>query len=629
MKNCNLGRGIASVLVALVLFSPLATQPMSAADSSWSDVPMPQSVGTVVDMAVSPYQDGLIYLLAFNNGHRVWRTFNDGIAWQLIYQTGSAGLSSIDCFTLARNGAFLIAGGSANGPACLKSTDQGQTFTQFTLPVAIDSTAGFGALSEQSFFFTSFDGSRSRVWRTADGSAFESTIITATPLPILEISPGFAIDNTLITAGADGNFYLSTDGGIHFSALQQSPLVGEICLAFSSDYSNSKHVYAASSTAGSGIWRMEIGEPAWTRIDAGLPNGTMISGIELSVGGIIYAASGNQVNTSNGGLVKKTVFNPSWETARYGLQAGSTLWDLQSRGSKFYSLDTANNLIVVYNDTLASPVELLSPQSGSPGIGTFAAGTIGGIDIIWRNPGGATSFQWQVSDSYDMSIIRFEGTTATESTRLKNLDPGTTCYWRVRVATPSLSPWSAVWSFTTALGAPVLTTPAIGSTVQILQPPFQWQPSAGAKSYELMLSPSADFSNLTAFATGIGGNAWQPTSPLIPSTGYFWKVRAIGTNTYSPWSAVSAFTTSAPPTTSAAPTTTVMPTTTPAPTQTPTTSAPPSSTSGQTPAPTQSIAPPIAASSVPGLLIGILIGMGCLSGFVVSIIIRTRKQPRD
>ncbi|PPD58219.1 fibronectin type III domain-containing protein [Dehalogenimonas etheniformans] len=617
------------MLVALVLFSPLATQPISAADSAWSDLPMPQSVGTVVDMAVSPYQTSLVYLLAFNNGHKVWRTFNDGSAWQLIYQTGSAGLSSIDRFTLARNGTLLIAGGSANGPACLKSIDQGQTFTQFTLPVAIDSTAGFGALSEQSFFFTSFDGSRSRVWRTADGSAFESTIISATPLTILELSPGFAADNNLIAAGADGNFYLSTDGGSHFSALQQSPLVGEVCLAFSADYSASKYIYAASTSVGSGIWRMKVGEPAWTRIDAGLPNGTMLSDIEVSVGGIIYAASSNQVNASNGGLVKKTVFNSSWETARDGLQTGTTLWGLQSRGSKLYSLDTANNRIVVYNDTLASPVELLSPQSGSPGIGTFAAGTIGGIDIVWRNPGGATGFQWQVSDSYDMSIIRFESTTATESARLKNLDPGTTYYWRVRAVTPSLSPWSAVWSFTTALGAPVLTTPAIGSTVQILQPPFQWQPSTGAKSYELMLSTSADFSNLTAFATGIGGNAWQPTSPLIPSTGYFWKVRAIGTNTYSPWSAVSAFTTSAPPTTSAAPTKTVLPTTTPVPTQTTTATAPPLSTSAQTPAPTQSIAPPITTPSVPGLLIGILIGMGCLSGFMVSMIIKTRKQRRD
>ncbi|APV43520.1 hypothetical protein Dform_00157 [Dehalogenimonas formicexedens] len=614
--------------VILTICSPLVSRPLTAADSAWSSLPMPQSVGAVVDLAVPPGQDGLIYLLAFDNGQKLWRSNNDGGAWQLIYQTGGTGLSAIDRFTVSGNGIVLVAGRTGNGPVYLRSADQGQTFTQFTLPAALDSDSGIAALNERVWFFTSFDGNRSRVWRTSDGVVFESTEISATPLSSLKLSPGFAADNTMIAAGADGNFYLSTDGGVHFSALQQSSLVGEICFAFSADYSVSKYIYAASSTAGSGIWRMKVGEPSWTRIDAGLPGGTMISGIEVSSGGIIYVASGNQVGASNGGLVKRSPFNQSWETARDGLQAGTTLWDLRLRGSRVYSLDTANNRLVAYNDTLASPIELLSPQSGAPGIGTFASGGVGGIDLVWRNPGGASAFQWQVSDSYDMSIIRFEGSATAETARLKNLDPGITYYWRARAAAPSISPWSAVWSFTTVLGTPVLTTPAIGATVQILQPPFQWQPVTGAKTYELMLSSSADFNPVTAYAAGIGGNAWQPPSALLPSTGYFWKVRAIGTNTSSPWSAVSAFTTTAPPATTEPPATTPAPTTAPATTQAAATSTPPT-TSVKTTAPTQSIAPPVAASTIPGALIGILVGMGCLSGLVVSLVIKTRKQRRD
>lgn len=548
---------------------------------------------------------------------------------------------------------ILYIGSSANGPDCLKSTDNGQTFTEFHLPVSIDSTAGFAALNDQSFFFTSFDGSRSRVWRTVNGTTFDSTLISSTPLSILALSPNFATDSTMVAVGADGNVYISTNSGIAFTALQQSPLIGELCLAFSADYSSSKYIYAASTSAGSGIWRMKVGEPAWIRVDAGLPAGTMISGLAVSPSGVIYAASANEVSLSNGGLIRKTATNLAWETVRDSLQAGITLWGLYNRGNKLYSLDTTNNRIVTYTDTLAAPVELMSPPSAAPGIGTFSSGSVGSIDITWRNPGGAPNFQWQVSDIPDMSVVRFEGTTTAETTRLKGLDPGTTYYWHVRATGPLSGPWSAVQSFTTTLGAPLLMTPAVGTTVKILLPPFQWQQTIGAKSYELMLSTASDFHVLTASVTAISGNVWQPLINLLPSTGYFWKVRAIGINTSSPWSAVSTFTTSAPATTTVPPTTTLRPSTTPPPTSTapqttskPATTQPPTpsslppvttqlsfttslpTTQTSTPAQTstQSVASPVINSStIPGVLVVILIGMGLMSVVVVALILKTRK----
>ena len=655
MKNCNLQRYVLALLVIVSIFISTISIPLKAADAAWSALQMPQPVGTVVDMAVSPNQDGLVFLLAFDNGFNLWRTLNDGVSWQRVYQTNSAGLSSIDRFTVAKNGTLFVAGSSTNGPDCLKSIDNGQTFTEFHLPVSIDSTAGFVALNDQNFFFTSFDGSRSRVWRTLNGTTFDSTVISSTPLSLLYLSPNFTTDNTLVAAGADGNVYISTSGGLAFTALQQSPLIGEICLAFSGDYSSSKYIYAASASAGSGIWRMKVGEPSWTRVDAGLPSGTMVSGLAVSPSGVIYGASANQVSSSNGGLIRKTVINPTWESARDSLQSGTTLWGIQEQGNKLYSLDTTNNRIVTYTDTLASPVELISPAPAAPGIGTFSSSSVGNIDITWRNPGGASSFQWQLSDIADISVVRFEGTTATETTRLKGLDPGTTYYWRVRATGPLSGPWSTVLSFTTALGAPVLTTPALGVTVQIMLPPFQWQPATGAKSYELMLSTTSDFHILTASVTSIGGNAWQPLIGLLPSTGYFWKVRAIGTNTSSPWSAVSAFTTSAPATTTVPPTTTLRPSTTPPPTSTApptttsqptttatssppatthpldvTTSLPPSQTSFAVQTTDKAGANPIVNSStIPAALIIILVGMGFASFVVVSLIIKTRDKSKD
>jgi hypothetical protein len=48
-------------------------------------------------------------------------------------------------------------------------------------------------------------------------------------------------------------------------------------------------------------------------------------------------------------------------------------------------------------------------------------------------------------------------------------------------------------------------------------------------------------------AYALPATAWQCDLSLSYDTTYYWKVRAIGSNTHSAWSAVSAFTTESPP----------------------------------------------------------------------------------
>ncbi len=621
------------LVLALITFLP-GPEPVSAADAAWSALSMPQA-GATVDIAVSPNQNGTVFLLAFNSGHALWRTNNDGNTWQRILQTGDSGLISIERICLAGDGTLYIAGSSGTGPTCLKSTDNGQSFNSIALPAEVDSTAGFAAFNNQRFFYTSFDGVWSKIWSTSDGTSFGNTAVSAMPISALELSPDFASDNTLIAGSSDGSVYISTNGGATFSGLLQSPLTGDISLAFAGDFASSRYIYAASRTAGAGIWHLKLGEPLWSRVDTGLPPGTIISGLSISSNGTIFASCANQVNASSGGLVRKTP-DTSWNMTRDGLPAGATLWGLESRGNKVYSMDTANNRIVTYTDTLASPVELLSPPAGAPGLGAFSSGTVGGIDLVWSNPGGASGFQWQVSDIADMSVTRFEGSTATETYRLRNLDPGVTYYWRVRATSPLTGPWSSTRNFTAALGSPVLLIPAPGATPSTLLPPFQWQPSAGATSYELMLSTEAGFQTLAFWPMGITGNVWQPKTALLPATAYFWKVRAISLNSFSPWSAVSAFTTAAPPTTTPPPTqTTAAPptTTTPAPTTpaaAPITAPPPTLTTSASP----TLAAPAsferldASTAAPGWVILIIIVLGGLSVAVLVLNIVAERSRR-
>jgi hypothetical protein len=137
---------------------------------------------------------------------------------------------------------------------------------------------------------------------------------------------------------------------------------------------------------------------------------------------------------------------------------------------------------------------------------------------------------------------------------LPALELATTYYWRVRATEPMLSPWSDKWSFTTALGyasiAPELLNPEAGASGVPLKPVFQWSDVAGADSYELIVSTDASFGNPTILKIGdyaLPSTAWECNINLNYDTTYYWKVRAINSDTYSAWSAVSAFTTEPSP----------------------------------------------------------------------------------
>ena len=74
-----------------------------------------------------------------------------------------------------------------------------------------------------------------------------------------------------------------------------------------------------------------------------------------------------------------------------------------------------------------------------------------------------------------------------------------------------------------------------------LKPLFQWGATAGAESYELMVSPNPYFENPTVLKTGdyaLPGTAWECSINLNYETTYYWKVRAISSDICSAWSAV-------------------------------------------------------------------------------------------
>ena len=72
----------------------------------------------------------------------------------------------------------------------------------------------------------------------------------------------------------------------------------------------------------------------------------------------------------------------------------------------------------------------------------------------------------------------------------------------------------------------MLTSPANATTPAVTDVNFAWNPVLGAKSYQLQVSPSADFAGtLTIPTTVVKGTRYSPPATLNNGS-YFWRVRA-------------------------------------------------------------------------------------------------------
>lgn len=515
-------------------------------------------VETLVKVLPSPDYavDKTLYLLSFNGSHHLWRTSNEGQTWQKILSADEHGINIINHFQIANDGTLFIVADDAEGSLCLISNDHGATFESQRLPASVISTASFAAASEGVFFFTSFDGTIARLWRSEPVGLFEN--ITAGDIIIndLEISPDFANDQTIIAAAANGDAFISSDAGFTLDALPDLPVTGSIRLLFDPDFGTSAKLYATTDTADAGIHRLTVGDDAWERVDSGLPDGTMLNSIAKNADGVFYAADHTQVSDDSGGLVRALSDSSAWHLTRKGLPDDATLWGLSIVGNSLWALDTTNNRVMAYTDTLAFAVEPTSPAAASGGLGEFTGGVINGIELSWKDIDGAVSYEWQLNDRSSMSSPALEETTSSAGVRVDGLNPNTTYYWRVRVAAPVPGPWSVKSSFTTALGGsatvPLLVTPSPGDADQAIRPIFQWHPVAGADGYELILADDPGFNNTIYSPEDIVTNAWQSQTGLAPGKTYYWKVRAVNTSSSSAWSAVSAFSVGSPDETSGA-----------------------------------------------------------------------------
>jgi hypothetical protein len=168
--------------------------------------------------------------------------------------------------------------------------------------------------------------------------------------------------------------------------------------------------------------------------------------------------------------------------------------------------------------------------------------------LDWRNFPGASAYQLQIArnSAFTLGLVSVS-VTASERAWPSDLLARTRYYWRVRAKVgATYTPWSEVWSFTTANppSIPALVSPASNALVTTT-PTFDWGNSTVPSGttfdkYEIQIATDAGFTApVVAYTSGVTASQYTPGVPLTRATKYYWRVRAWNTaGEYSSWSAV-------------------------------------------------------------------------------------------
>ncbi len=542
--------------------------------SSWTQISLIDTViNNIIDFVPSSATSDVnaLFMITSGPGESLWRSLNDGSNWERILYTDSSGLNGLTLVNLppqyGTDCQMVYVAGQSNGyPVIWVSKDNGQHFqSRFTHAptTGVDFTIDAWTIEdENTFIASSYDGSEGMIYRTTDGGYSYSQDVPVGTLPLcsLALSPNINEDDTILAGNTGGWIYWSNDNGFSFQPLPANatspPLDGDMSVAFDPEFKTNHTIYAASDTAGSGIYRFIIGSSEeWESIDDTLPTGAIINRLTFSANGVFYGTNSDPDGGMERCLNPDAISDATFETVTNGLSSGAVLSGLWQRDNQLWSLDNHNISdvkLMTFNDTLVIPPIQTSPENEISGIGSLVDHTARNIIIDWDTISGVTNYEWQCSYDNDFSTIPtgFNGTTSASSVHLPPSEPATTYYWRVRDRDPLLSPWSLRFSFTTCMDTEEVNlkpeVPSPGATDVSIKPVFEWTAVLGVNAYELLVATDADFAHpiiVKIDEYALKTNAWNCDINLDYNTVYYWKIRATTTNTKSAWSSVGIFTT--------------------------------------------------------------------------------------
>ncbi len=269
----------------------------------------------------------------------------------------------------------------------------------------------------------------------------------------------------------------------------------------------------------------------------------------------LIGSSGNnpEVLLDWSGITGITAYDYQWDTSAafnspvsyYGSITGSAAYTFQLQfGAKYYwrvrarhGTDTTQWSAVLNFSTIAFPVQL-SPINGAINLSLNPT-------IDWAGISGVTAYQYRFSTNADFGNGSPAITGISSQANLINLLYGTGYFWQVRAChAADTSSWSPAWLFTTLYqisSAPLLLSPANAAlNISFSGTSLEWATVATATFYQYQLDEEQSFSTPLS---GTESGSTAITGDLLPSTTYFWRVRAGNGSGNSAWSEIRSFTT--------------------------------------------------------------------------------------
>ncbi len=397
---------------------------------------------------------------------------------------------------------------------------------------------------------------------------------------------------TILVGGRNGEVAYSTDGGASFTRISEAIGTGDVQVVADAGYQENGIIYAATDDSDNGIWRWTMGLSSdWEQIDesiTALNTGQRIGGLVTGSEGTLYALRLEQVSGSSGGMTRSLAPAASkdsevaFDFTNAGLPVGTAFDPTlvfshalpylkisgDSEQNDLWSIDTANEIIYRFQDTLAtqSPI-LIAPADSFQNRMNPITGRTADIVFTWDNPSrNVTDYELgiyadaactnpvkicsvSIPGTIDTPVVAIGPHQSSATNQFFEFAAGATYYWRVRSNAPFKSSWSDVRSFTVepimAL-VPALLSPANGANDVSETPSFSWEPVAGADSYQFLLADNTDFA-APLVNTDVDATSFAMTKELDYGRTYFWKVKAIESGG-SAWSMLANFTVKEKPT---------------------------------------------------------------------------------
>jgi hypothetical protein len=591
---------------------------------------------------VAPISADIIYMVMTDgtDNEGLFKTTDGGSSWERIwYQAGLAALVPSPDYATTETMYVTVAASTR----VWKTANAGQTFTGLTAPKNVDA---IGVVDASTYYVVTDDAECYKSGRWTAGNLKGDDGFT------MRVAP----DGTIYVGTVDGDVIKSTDDGKTFSRLGSAEELGDgknIRVALDPDYATNQMVYAGSSDGAEGVhrWKDDGSYTVWKQMDDDT-NTLICNGLAVSADGTLYAASG----TKNSG-VRRTL-GPAGDPTKYNFQSmlydfptiGTTtaddtvltgLW-VSSGSNVLYgiaNLDSTDDdavggsyqyeyRILAFTDPMTLSVALSGPKDKS------VTPSSGKVTFTWKAVSSPRTAEYSLDvatdDKFANKTVDDQETTGTGYT-VTGLSGGTKYYWRVKVDTVGTtdidSRFSPTWTFTPALSAPEIKSPAYGADEVIKNPTFSWISVGGATSYELEVANNAFFAN-SSVKKPLTHTTWTWDEELEYGTTYYWRVRAVKSGkgiltNMSSWS--EAVFTCNPKAAEAA-----AKVTPPAPEVTVTAPAPTPPQTITVPAPVVQIPPtpaPPPSAVTPGILLAIIIIGAVLLIAVIVLIVRTRRVP--